>query len=320
MRIGDLGKPVVASKADWLPGVTYLGFTPRENTPKARAQLESTIQKQSAGGYVLEYVTANFGEPNPGFESDPLYLEERERHAERAGCLVAVHRIRHAHRPLVEIVGRDEFDRLQGTWAQPGKPYRWSVAFPIVESWEIDGIPRAREVFGASAYLRLYGHSSGVLRPLLPAEQQALDHLHLTKREAPGEWIEIEDEIRMAELTHIDPRLQKRIDQDLGAAAFEGESESRRAQLRKRAAWQANRFAQRRAKAGTLTCDHCGFDPASLLESTRFNLRSALDVHHTRPLEEGPRYTRIEDFALLCPTCHRVEHLMLGKRLSLLSG
>ena len=317
MKIRDLNYPVIASKADWLPGVTYLGFTPRENSLRARAQLESTIQRQSAGGYVLEYVTAAFGEPNPGFENDPTYLEERERHAERAGCLVALHRIRHTSRPLIEIVGAEEYERLQGIWAQPGKPYRWSVAFPIVESWEIDGFPKARDVFGPQAYGRLYGHSSGTLRPLAASEQEALVDLAITRQDAAGSWIAIEEEIRIAEASEIPPQLQRMIDRDLGEGAFEGETEERKVQLRKRAAWQANRFVNARRRAGTLHCDHCGFDPVTLLDPARFRARSALDAHHRRPLEQGPRLTRIEDFALLCPTCHRVEHLMLAKGCSL---
>jgi hypothetical protein len=41
--------------------------------------------------------------------------------------------------------------------------------------------------------------------------------------------------------------------------------------------------------------------------------RSLLDVHYKRPLGEGPRLTRADDFhfALLCPTCHRIEHARL---------
>jgi 5-methylcytosine-specific restriction protein A len=84
------------------------------------------------------------------------------------------------------------------------------------------------------------------------------------------------------------------------------------AKVRLRAAWLANRFVIERRNSETLHCDNCPFDPAERLACTGINLRSALDVHHKHPLDEGRRRTTIADFALLCPTCHRIEHLLLN--------
>jgi len=70
MQIRDLPAPVTASKADWLAGTTWLGFTPTEGDLTARNKCQSTIQRQLGGGYVIEYVTEQFSEPNPGFEKD----------------------------------------------------------------------------------------------------------------------------------------------------------------------------------------------------------------------------------------------------------
>jgi hypothetical protein len=61
--------------------------------------------------------------------------------------------------------------------------------------------------------------------------------------------------------------------------------------VRKRAAWLADRFIRRRARDGQLTCDNCGFDPATKIERTAVKARSLLDVHHMDPLNEGVRYT-----------------------------
>lgn len=61
----------------------------------------------------------------------------------------------------------------------------------------------------------------------------------------------------------------------------------------------------RRAK-GALTCDGCSVDLVAEYGEEHENV---LELHHLRPLSKGiqrPRGT--EDFALLCPTCHRVVH------------
>jgi 5-methylcytosine-specific restriction protein A len=85
-------------------------------------------------------------------------------------------------------------------------------------------------------------------------------------------------------------------------------TDERRAKVRKRAAWLADRFVVLRSKAGTLHCDDCKFDPRAAFPSGGVKPRSLLDVHHKRPIEEGVRYTTVDDLALLCPTCHRIEH------------
>ena len=51
---------------------------------------------------------------------------------------------------------------------------------------------------------------------------------------------------------------------------------------------------------GVITCESCAFsDP----------LDSMFDAHHLQPLSVGgPRESRIDDLAVLCPTCHRWAH------------
>lgn len=73
----------------------------------------------------------------------------------------------------------------------------------------------------------------------------------------------------------------------------------------------AQKFIMKRRRAKTLHCDECQFDPSKVGGIEGINPRSLLDVHHMHPLDEGVRYTTIKDFALLCPTCHRVEHARL---------
>lgn len=111
-----------------------------------------------------------------------------------------------------------------------------------------------------------------------------------------------------AEASEIDERIRKYIERDLPDGALEGMEGERRAKVRRRAAWLAQKFVMQRRKNKTLHCDHCEFDPHRVTGIEGINPRSLLDVHHMHPLDEGVRYTTVKDFALLCPTCHRVEH------------
>lgn len=69
--------------------------------------------------------------------------------------------------------------------------------------------------------------------------------------------------------------------------------------------------AKRRAtRAGRIECEACGF---------RDGEPSMFDAHHKHPLEAGERVTRVEDLAVLCPTCHRWAHARAEDRLQPLS-
>ncbi|AJY47628.1 HNH endonuclease [Martelella endophytica] len=309
MKIGDLPAPVTASKGDWLPGTTWLGFTPTDGDLDSRNKCQSTIQRQFGDGYVIEYITETFQKPNLGFERDPQYIADREAHRERAGRLLAVHKLRTTSRDLETILGPDEYMKLQDMWAQDGKRFRWSVAFPIVQSFRIKDDRKAKEILGPEAYARLYAHSSATLRPLTDAERELISELAIEPVETKNAWIGIEDEFLMAERSQITPAVERAINQDL--AALEGIEEHRLARVKRRAAWIADSFVRERRRAGSLTCDECEFDPRKVAEEFGVNARSFLDVHHKNPLDEGVRYTTIADFALLCPTCHRVEHVRL---------
>ncbi|WP_299671324.1 HNH endonuclease [uncultured Roseobacter sp.] len=310
MRISDLPRPVTASKADWLPGTTWLGFTPQGKGPNAESQCESTVQRQMEKGYVLERITQSFEEPNPGFENDPRIIQERIEHETLKDSLVAVHKLRHSMRPLEQIVGKDEFDRLQNMWSSDNERRRWAVAFPIVETYEIIDRPKAKDVFTKEVFRRIYQTQSATLRPLDDEARAAIAKLKIKRMDAPNAWIAIDDEIMMAELSNLSPRDQRQMERDL-FGALEGETEERRGKIIKRATWLANRFAKERKRHGLLICDECKFDPSMRNDLVGVPARSCFDVHHKNPLAEGERYTTIDDFALLCPTCHRLEHLRL---------
>lgn len=62
------------------------------------------------------------------------------------------------------------------------------------------------------------------------------------------------------------------------------------------------------AAMGKLACEECGFEPATI-HGPAF-LDAGLDVHHKVPLADLPAGTEtaLADLALLCATCHRIEH------------
>ena len=181
MKIRDLPERVTASKSDWLAGTTWIGFTPTDGSLTARNRCQSTIQRQFGSGYVIEYITEKFGEPNAGFENDPQYLREHEAQKDLAGKFIAVHKLRATARPLIQILGLEEFERLQDMWAQDSNRQRWSVAFPVIESYRVIGRPKAKAILGEESYTRLYAHSSATLRPLNDKERAAIAELEIEK-------------------------------------------------------------------------------------------------------------------------------------------
>lgn len=62
------------------------------------------------------------------------------------------------------------------------------------------------------------------------------------------------------------------------------------------------------AAAGKLACEKCGFEPA--VSYGPAYLDAGLDVHHKIPLAHlaAGTKTALSDVALLCATCHRIEH------------
>lgn len=311
MKIKDLTAPLVAAKSDWLIASDWIGFTPADGSTRAKAQCESTIAGQARSGYIVEYITQSFGKPNPGHESDPRYLADRAAHKKVAGKLVGVHRIMHVARSLREIVGNDDYEWLQDTWASGAERHRWSVAFPIIESYSIPSKPLASEVLGAEIMKRVFARQSAYLRSLSKEDAACLAELEIEPRRTQGAWFAIQKECEIAARNPVDEETDALIGDDLSGAALEGMTEEQKRMIRRRAASLAHKFVLQRTRQGLLACDDCGFDPAERASGVGVAPRSLLDVHHRFPLEEGIRVTTLEDFSLLCPTCHRVAHAVL---------
>jgi len=56
---------------------------------------------------------------------------------------------------------------------------------------------------------------------------------------------------------------------------------------------------------GALACEACGFDFAVIYGALGTGFA---ECHHTLPLTEGARLTRLEDLAIVCANCHRMLH------------
>ncbi len=310
MKVSDLPRPVTAAKVDWLPGTTWLGFTPTGKGPNAKAQCERTIQSQFEGGFVLERVASAFGAPNPAFLNDPRVVADREHHAKFADSLTHIHKLRMTSLPLETVIGKEEFERLQDAWAKPNERTRWSVAFPIVQRFEIVGAPKARDVFTPDMWTRLFQSQNAGLRRLDDEARAQIANLEILELEAPNFWIAVDQEILAAELSDVSKDNLTNMSRDL-RGALEGETEERKVKLIRRVAKLADDFAKMRARTGSLHCDDCRFDPSARPDLAQIRARSCFDVHHKNPLAEGKRLTTLDDLALLCPTCHRIEHLRL---------
>jgi hypothetical protein len=72
--------------------------------------------------------------------------------------ILYVIRLRPSSRRLQAILGDQEFDQLQDMWADGVKQYRWSVAFPIIESFALAPPRYADEVLSPDAMTRLFAH------------------------------------------------------------------------------------------------------------------------------------------------------------------
>ena len=77
-----------------------------------------------------------------------------------------------------------------------------------------------------------------------------------------------------------------------------------------KAAQQAKALARKSAKNGKLTCEACACVPED-----DYRGLDLIEAHHRIPLSRGVRETKPEDFAMLCPCCHRAVHKMINQGL-----
>lgn len=315
MHIGDLPHAVSAVKGHWNPEFpdrssevdSWVGFTPSRDDLTSRQQLRSTVNRQMGHGYVLEYVSISL--PPPNSNSRPLEPKEKVLHAKAAGALTAVFKL--ANRPVhaLQLIQPQEYDDLQNRWDLRGDRARWSEAYPIIEAWEITGWPKARDVLGLEAAARRCEMQSQVLKVLADEDRAKLAHLELVPINMPVDGLAARHFIELSHLTNkergigIDALMKEdRLLYD-DYSAIEGITKERRVRLAQR-----DRHLVTVLKRITpLKCAICCYDPIGR-GATPGQARAILEAHHRVPVRAGERLSRVEDLALLCPTCHREVH------------
>ena len=127
----------------------------------------------------------------------------------------------------------------------------------------------------------------------------------------------------ISDRTDLLPRLTKFIDCPLPSSSSQGSEgapqdlEYReggkdlqthlRTERNAKAAKLAKELARKRSKTGYIVCEACGTAPAK--EYAGLDL---IEAHHRIPLARGVRATKPDDFAMLCPCCHRAVHKLIN--------
>ena len=70
----------------------------------------------------------------------------------------------------------------------------------------------------------------------------------------------------------------------------------------------AKALARKRSRNGTLICEACSYVPQD-----EYRGLDLVEAHHRVPLSRGTRATKAEDFAMLCPCCHRAVHKLINE-------
>jgi len=318
MRISELPNLVVGVKKQLFPEFAspstihgWLGFTPARDNTASRAKLRSTVTRQMGAGYVMEYIPLT--RPAPKLGSPPLTEDEKELHAKSAGALTAVFKL--ASRPVhaIKVVGRENYDGLQRRWDRNGAGTRWSEAFPILEAWQIEGWPKARDVLGPEAAGRLCEIQSRVLTILHDSDRQKVADLEISPIDLPATGL--------AAQHFIDLEMKTNSDQNRPPEALSSEARQLYAdytaiegitkEARTRYALRDRHLARELKRIGPLICALCAYDPLTRGAEPR-RASSMLDAHHRTPISAGVRLSRREDLVLLCPTCHREVHQGIG--------
>jgi len=70
----------------------------------------------------------------------------------------------------------------------------------------------------------------------------------------------------------------------------------------------AKDLARKQSEIGMIKCETCGKIPEKDYKGI-----DIIEAHHRKPLAEGFRRTKPEDFAMLCPCCHRAVHKLISE-------
>lgn len=180
---------------------------------------------------------------------------------------------------------------------------QWPVAMVCSEIYAVDGEPELVKELGFPD-MRILGNAfDGVRRDgdRLLQLWNSLAHVRVARRwdvaPPPGFY---------------DPKQLRKCGQNYPCLNTRGEEGKRVYKEiclleRDREISRAAKAANKARNSGMLACDACDFQNEK---------ESLFDAHHKDPLCRGERMSAVENFAVLCPTCHRWAHVMGADPLS----
>ena len=172
--------------------------------------------------------------------------------------------------------------------------FRWPIGVPLLRAWLASPPVPFVDIIGGPH--RRFGSSDGnrvvPLDELIPGLGAALMSVAL-------------QEAVLDRPRPLPPYLAK-----LEVKWREGALRSRTRQepVRNRATVDAA-LAANLARNGAYRCEECGYEPAMDAKVRTGAERGMLDVHHLAGIASGERETKLCDVIVLCPLCHRREHL-----------
>jgi hypothetical protein len=169
----------------------------------------------------------------------------------------------------------------------------WPTAVALRDVWEFEEPPHLNSDLGLPDSCILENAFDAVVRPegRLVALLQALKGRILTVKDLPP-IVAFRDE---GKLIAVGAMLPRKVSAEEGARLMVESKQLERDRQLVKDAKEYNREQHR----GLFTCEGCGFADTN---------SSFFDAHHLVPLAIGSRVSTPSDFAVLCPTCHRIVH------------
>jgi len=174
-----------------------------------------------------------------------------------------------------------------------GRLVQWPTAVALGDVWEFEEPPHLIDDLGLPGGRILENAFDSVIRPeeKLEALLEALRGRTLVLKDlAP-----ILDFHDPGKLVAVSAMLPRKVSAEEGKRLVEA---STRLERDRRLAAEVKE-RNRAANGGLVTCEGCGFADSEA---------GYLDAHHLVPLAVEARISTPSDFAVLCPTCHRVVH------------
>lgn len=172
---------------------------------------------------------------------------------------------------------------------------QWPYSIFVRSVYTVEGWPRLVEDLGRPDRSILTGSMDGIIRPDgIDALWERLRESKLVPCELPVVPNFVDGDTVVVASTFLPkPTLSREEGNRRYRVAREAERDPALAKEAKRLNAESNN--------GRCVCEACRFSDIST---------ALFDAHHTNPIYVGVRKTSVSDLAVLCPTCHRIAHVM----------